>query len=458
MKKVKLLLTMALVIVATMICGTMSAFALTEGDWEFQLLDSEAMITGYTGEKGDIVIPHTLHGVKVTSMDCDWNVFKGATSITFPGTMKKIETRAIYGWRELEALVFGEGVESISGCSIQHFENLSSVSLPSTLKTIGGHIFNNTPSLKEISIPASVKEIGWMAFNNSGLEKVDLSSLTQLKLENSNFSNCPNLEEIILPPDLKEISLAFAQNCSKLEKIEIPASVTSIGPKAFEGTSLKEIILPSGLKELHPSTFRSTQLKEVVIPYGVTYLGYGGGSIYGVFADCKNLEAVYVPDTVTSMGGAIISGCPNAIIYCSEGSFAEKQCKTHKISYLTDNSVNSGIHVYYNGKRISFHSYSQNPEILEGRTLVPLRSIFEAMGASVDWDGNTSTAIAKRGNVEVKITIGANEIYKNGKAIGVDVPAQIMNSRTMVPARVIAETFGADVQWNGNGKSVLITE
>ncbi|MBQ3427778.1 MAG: copper amine oxidase N-terminal domain-containing protein [Clostridia bacterium] len=133
-------------------------------------------------------------------------------------------------------------------------------------------------------------------------------------------------------------------------------------------------------------------------------------------------------------------------------------CKNWRISYLTDNSVNSGITVYYNGTRISFHSYGQNPELLASRTLVPLRSIFEAMGADVDWDNTTSTAIAKRNKVEIRVQIGANEIYKDGKSIPVDVPAQLLNDRTMVPVRVIAEAFGADVQWNENGKCVLITE
>lgn len=70
----------------------------------------------------------------------------------------------------------------------------------------------------------------------------------------------------------------------------------------------------------------------------------------------------------------------------------------------------------------------------------------------------TYSALAKRNGIEVKIQIGANEMYKDGKAISVDVPAQLLNDRTMVPVRVIAEAFGADVEWNGNGRTVLITE
>ncbi len=458
MKAKKLLISLFIMVCSLLLCS-MNAFALTDGDWEFQLLDNHAMITGYTGEKGDIIVPSKLYGVDVTELENGWDkLFNGARSITFPGTIKKVDLGTSYGWPELESLVYQEGVESISGCILQEFKNLTYVSLPSTLTEIGDHAFRGTTSLTHLSIPANVKSLGWHAFNGSAIQSVDLSKSTELKLKDCVFSDCKSLTEIILPEGLKEISNGFAQNCSKLEKIDIPASVTIIGPSAFKSTSLSEIILPAGLKELHPATFKSTKLKQVVVPHGATYLGYGGGIIYGVFNDCKDLEAVYVPDTVTSMGAAIIGDCPNAIIYCSEGSFAQQHCSKNKISYLTDNSVNCGIHVYYNGKRISFHSYGQNPEILDGRTLVPLRSIFEAMGAEVSWDGEARTAIATRDGITVTVPIGSYEVYKNATAIAVDVPAQIINGRTMVPARVLAEAFGAGVTWHANGRTVLITE
>ena len=60
MKKVKLLLTIAIIVFATMICCSMSAFALTEGDWEFQLLDNEVEITKYIGDNLEVVVPDTI--------------------------------------------------------------------------------------------------------------------------------------------------------------------------------------------------------------------------------------------------------------------------------------------------------------------------------------------------------------------------------------------------------------
>ena len=168
---------------------------------------------------------------------------------------------------------------------------------------------------------------------------------------------------------------------------------------------------------------------------------------------------MYIPDTVQSIPWyGIIGGSDNCIVYCSADSYAAKFCKKNSISYLTDKSVNSLITVYYNGTRVSFHTYDQNPELINDRTLVPLRAIFEAMGADVNWDQATQTVTSTRNGVTIKLTIGSNTLYKNGQSVPVDVPAQIINDRTMIPVRVIAEAFGADVEWNANGRAVLINE
>ncbi|MBQ3110727.1 MAG: leucine-rich repeat protein [Clostridia bacterium] len=98
-----------------------------------------------------------------------------------------------------------------------------------------------------------------------------------------------------------------------------------------------------------------------------------------------------------------------------------------------------------------------NPYIKNDRTLVPMRAIFEALGAEVSWDNDTRTAIGKKGNVEVKITIGENVLYKNGEAIELDAPAEITNDRTMVPVRAISEAFGCTVNWDNDTKTVEIT-
>ena len=111
------------------------------------------------------------------------------------------------------------------------------------------------------------------------------------------------------------------------------------------------------------------------------------------------------------------------------------------------------IKVTLNGKALSF---DVPPQIIDGRTLVPLRVIFEALGATVDWNGNTQTVTAVKGNTNISLRIGGNMLTKNGVNIALDVPAQIINGRTLVPARAVAESFGAKVDWDSGSRTVII--
>lgn len=117
----------------------------------------------------------------------------------------------------------------------------------------------------------------------------------------------------------------------------------------------------------------------------------------------------------------------------------------------TDNNIT----VTVNGNAVTF---DQPPIIVDGRTLVPIRAIFEALGASVDWNGDTQTVTSMRGDTTVSLTIGSDTMIKNGITYTLDVPAQIVNERTLVPARAIAEAFGCGVDWDGDTQTVIINE
>lgn len=130
------------------------------------------------------------------------------------------------------------------------------------------------------------------------------------------------------------------------------------------------------------------------------------------------------------------------------------EVKDHLAKYRTNDPEPGAIKVYVDGERLSF---DQPPVILEGRTLVPLRAIFEALGAFVEWDDATKTVTAVLDNDLVKLTIGSKELYKNDEVVAeLDVPAQIVGGRTLVPARAVAEAYNAVVQWVQETKSVVI--
>ena len=123
-----------------------------------------------------------------------------------------------------------------------------------------------------------------------------------------------------------------------------------------------------------------------------------------------------------------------------------------------DLDAQTDILVGYGQNNIDFTPYGQAPVIVNDRTLVPLRAIFEAMGAEVVWDDAAKTVTATRDDVTISLAIGSDQLMVNGEAVTIDVPAQIINDRTMIPVRAIAESFGCNVNWNQKAKRVAITE
>jgi len=112
------------------------------------------------------------------------------------------------------------------------------------------------------------------------------------------------------------------------------------------------------------------------------------------------------------------------------------------------------ISVLVNENKLSF---DQPPIIENGRTLVPLRAIFEALGAIVEWEQTTQTVTAVKDDITISLRIGSNVLKRNGENIELDTPAQVVGNRTLVPVRAIAESFGAEVAWDQNSRIVTIS-
>jgi len=116
------------------------------------------------------------------------------------------------------------------------------------------------------------------------------------------------------------------------------------------------------------------------------------------------------------------------------------------------------ILVFYNESEIIF---DVNPVIIDGRTMVPMRAIFEAFGASVDYNSQTQQITAIKGNLQIILNIGKTNasVTKYGvvNECLLDAVPTIINSRTVVPLRFIGESLGASVLWNGQSRTITIT-
>jgi len=132
------------------------------------------------------------------------------------------------------------------------------------------------------------------------------------------------------------------------------------------------------------------------------------------------------------------------------------------------------IKVYVDGEQVIFDA---QPFIENDRTLVPMRAIFEKLGANVTWDGKMSSVYAVRaydnqdsvGRILIKLVIGNNQMlrsidediiwqeYDKNEYVTLDSLPQIINDRTYIPLRAISEAFNCDVKWDDRTKTIDIT-
>ena len=115
--------------------------------------------------------------------------------------------------------------------------------------------------------------------------------------------------------------------------------------------------------------------------------------------------------------------------------------------------VFSDISVEINDKAYNFEAA---PLIEEGRTLVPMRAFFEALGAEVKWDPETRTSIGMRGDIVVQIPIGSIYPTVNWERAIIDVPAQIIDDRTYIPLRFVGQALGDEVSWDGDTRTINV--
>lgn len=264
---------------------------------------------------GQITIPSVAKGFAVIGIGgtafwcCD-----GITKVVVPNSVKYIEEQAFVG------------------CS-----KLSAVTLPVVMNYIGDEAFMGCETLSDIEIPEGVKRLSATFYGCTNLSKVQLpSTLAELAGGGSEwlvihgvFQNCEKLSTVILPPSLTSIGTNSFSGCKNLMSINIPDGVTSIGSGAFyDCTSLENVILPptlthiAGYKGLISSgAFEGSGIKSINIPASVTEIGMKA------FASCPNLGSIAVDKQNTvydsrencnaiilTDGDSLIVGCKNTFI------------------------------------------------------------------------------------------------------------------------------------------------
>lgn len=125
-------------------------------------------------------------------------------------------------------------------------------------------------------------------------------------------------------------------------------------------------------------------------------------------------------------------------------------------SLLSVNTYADNIKVNINGKAISFSDV--NPQIINGRTMVPVRTIFEALGASVNWNNSTKEITGKTNDTTVIMKLNSTNVNVNGFTRIMDCAPSVINGRTLTPAKYVAEILGYNVNWDNSSRTVTITK
>jgi hypothetical protein len=103
---------------------------------------------------------------------------------------------------------------------------------------------------------------------------------------------------------------------------------------------------------------------------------------------------------------------------------------------------------------LNYERIDTDPVNINGRNLVPLRALTEAMGATVEWDGRTQVITITMDDTVVKLTLNSKQTSVNGELVELDIPATSINRSNFVPVRFIAESFGYEVDWSDRAKII----
>ncbi len=121
---------------------------------------------------------------------------------------------------------------------------------------------------------------------------------------------------------------------------------------------------------------------------------------------------------------------------------------------VSQNNASDEIKIFINGQLLEA---DVDPAVAGESILVPMRAVFEEIGAEVTWDEASQTATCSKGGTIVALTLNEMTAYVNGEAQQLDVPAQVIGERILAPLRFVSEALGASVEWKDNPPAVYMT-
>ena len=317
--------------------GTVTATALTSGDFEYSVISEEkktCKITKYNGNATELTIPSQFDGYTVISIDeASFGENTSLTSVTIGNGVIDIGQMAFIYCTSLTSVLIPNTVTNIGDAAFGMCESLQSIIIPDSVINIGGEAFSGCTSLTSITIPDSVISIGDYA-----------------------FSGCISLASIKMGNNVVSIGNYAFEGDTAFTDIVIPDSVTSVGEAAFENcTSLTSIDVEPGNKNFCSENgvlFNKDKKEIICYPAGKTEALYKIPNIVTsiseyAFKNCTSLTNIIVPNSVISIEWNAFYDCNNLTIRCYIGSYAEAYANVKGIAFKalgdfdSDGTINS---------------------------------------------------------------------------------------------------------------------
>ena len=276
-----------------------TAFADTEGDYEYSSYVGGIRIDNYTGSETAVTIPSTLGGETVTEL---FGAFQNNTtikSVVIPKSVTSINQSTFDGCTNLTDVTFGGKEEYIGGFAFQKCSSLKTLNIPETVTTIDDFAFSGCSGLTAFNVPDNVTEIGQFAFEYcSSLTKVTFGKKLN-KIGEYAFFDLKNLNSINIPDSVTSIEDAAFSGCENLTEVNLGKGVTHIGDGAFGGCGFKELVIPDSVTQLDASAIINCKnLKKITIGSGLKQVGDGSSSI---ISSCYNVETIIIKEGVESL-------------------------------------------------------------------------------------------------------------------------------------------------------------
>ena len=213
----------------------------TSGDYRYDVLDDGTVsLVGYIGDDTDVVVPSTIDGYTVSSVDCF--LYSDLKTVTIPATVKRIEEKGFYNSESLEKVTFlGEsleyiGKEAFQGCALKTIE------IPSSVTTVEEYAFAQN-DLTAVTVPNTVKVWGKAA-----------------------YIGCRKLTSVVFEEGCTAVEPYMFSSCSELKNVKLASTIKTIGEAAFShGGTITEMTFPTGLETISENAFYATTIEKLIV-------------------------------------------------------------------------------------------------------------------------------------------------------------------------------------------------